>query len=58
MEAKLELELEILTVTYRKPDKNCKITDLGDGYKRIQIPLIRKIYPQLLMDRIVTVERL
>jgi hypothetical protein len=37
--------LEIITITYKKPDRSCKITDLGDGFKRIRIPLIRRLQP-------------
>jgi len=36
------------------------IPDLGDdfGFKRIQIPLIRRIYPQLMANKIVEVQPL
>lgn len=37
--------------------ENCKISDCGE-FKRISIPLVRRIYPQLIANKITSVQPL
>lgn len=49
---------EIIEITFRRPKFNAPVWTTGDGYKRIKIPLVRRIYPQLIANKIVSTQPL